>query len=147
MKLEIKFGLTDLMKNIENSVDDQTMLYVHNRFAQRISPWTPFQEGILSSSVEITPEYIRYDGPYAHYVYEGIVYGPNIPIKQNGQIVRWVSPPLGKGSKHPTGKKMEYTKERHPLATDHWDKAAMQTQLDPFIEEIKEYLIRRMNNG
>ena len=147
MEVKIEFGLTDLMNKVNKSVDETTMLYVHKRFADRISPWTPFREGVLDSSVEIHPEYIRYNGPYAHYVYEGEVYGPNIPITQGGVIVGWRSPPLGKGSKTPTGRRMEYTHEYHPLATAHWDKVAMETQLDPFTQEIKEYLIRRIHNG
>ena len=47
--------------------------------------FVPFSQGALRSSVEY-PEglyggEISYNTPYAHYLYEGTVYGPNIPIK------------------------------------------------------------------
>jgi hypothetical protein len=47
------------------------MLEIHNLFAKTIDPWTPFFEGPLSQTVEITPNYIRYIQPYSHYQYVG----------------------------------------------------------------------------
>ena len=36
-----------------------------------------------------------------------------------------------------------YTKTHHPLATSHWDKVAMQTELPGFVEKVKELLKER----
>lgn len=57
---------------IDELLDDSTMLAVHNAFARLIDPWVPMLEGPLSQTLEITPEYVRYLVPYAHYQYNGI---------------------------------------------------------------------------
>lgn len=36
-----------------------------------------------------------------------------------------------------------YHKEVHPLATDHWDKVAMETEMEAFEQNVKEILIAR----
>ena len=52
---------------------------------------------------------------YAHYQYEGKVYGPNFPIRVKGIIVGWRSPK--DKPKHPTGRNLTYTS---PTARAHW---------------------------
>ena len=62
--------------------------------------------------------------PYARYVYEGIIYGPNIPITginwETGEtmIRGWFSPPGEK--KYPTGRYMSYYEWKPER---HWDEA------------------------
>jgi hypothetical protein len=36
-----------------------------------------------------------------------------------------------------------FHKEEHPLATDHWDKVAMETEMEAFVEKVKEILTMR----
>lgn len=60
-------------------------------------------------------------GKVKGYQWEGELYGPNYPIMDGGEIVGFYSPP----HKTPTGKRLQYSDFRHPLATDHWDKAMM----------------------
>lgn len=45
------------------------------------------------------------------------------------------------------GDDIRHKTDKHPLATAHWDDVAMQTQLEPFKEEIKEILVGKANNG
>lgn len=123
------------------NVDENAMLEIHNTFAKMINDYVPMDEGVLSQDIEITPEYVRYVQPYAHYQYVGEVYSPNIPIKEDGEIVGWFSPPGQK--KHPTGKDIQYSVEKHPLATKEWDKVAMQTKKDEFEIQVKQILQRR----
>ena len=126
---------------LEHIVDDSTMYAVHNLFAKMCDPYVPFQEGVLSQTLEITPQWVRYVQPYSHYIYTGLVYGPNIPIMENGVIVGWFSPPGQK--KHPTGKRIQYGTGVHPKASAEWDKAMMQEHGDEFNEQVKQILIRR----
>ena len=71
--------------------------------------------------------------PYARYLYYGKVYGPNFPIVRekdgtehivfgrysgDGIIIGWRSP-KGK-KKHPTGRDIQYSKDKHPLAGKMW---------------------------
>lgn len=60
-----------LQKQMENLLDSRTMLEIQTLFAKTINPWVPFLEGPLSQTLQITPEYIRYLVPYAHYQYYG----------------------------------------------------------------------------
>ena len=126
---------------LEALIDDSTKAAIHNLLAKMCDPYVPFADGTLSTNLEINSKYVRYISPYAHYQYTGEVYGPNIPIIENGQIVGWFSIP-GK-TKHPTGEKLTYSGDVHPQATDHWDQAMMREHGDEFTEQVKQILIRR----
>ena len=102
--------------------------------------------GALSHSYQATASGLRYPGPYAHYQYIGTVYGPNIPIFQNGELVGFRSPP-GVGSKSPKVPHQEivYNTEKHPLATKEWDKVSWSAIHDSFVEGVRQILVRRAN--
>ena len=44
---------------------------------------------------------VQWTAPYAHYLYEGRVMGPNVPLHEGGQLVGFFSP---KAPKKYTGK-------------------------------------------
>lgn len=102
-------------------------------------PLIPFQQGALRNSVNypqgIYGGEIEYNTPYAHYMYEGEVYGPNIPIKDSqGNITGWFSP-KGK-KKQPTGRPITY----HPEGTergDHWFEKAKEQHKQDWIDLVK----------
>lgn len=138
----LKVLVEDLQK------DDTTMLEIANLFAKMCDPYVPFLEGVLSQSgfAQVKPGLVTYGNdqvPYAHYLYEGEIYGPNIPIKDDGEIVGWFSPPGQK--KNPTGRQMTYTTDYHPRATAHWDEVMMQEKRDEFNAQVEQILIRRAN--
>lgn len=70
------------------------------------------------ASTEIGSGQVIWNTPYAHYQYMGIVYGPNIPIIENGVLMGWFSPP-GR-PKSPTDRELTYDKAQNPLAGPHW---------------------------
>lgn len=115
----------------------------HNHFTdlcmKEMDPFVPMGDtGFLASTVYHTVNEIHYDMPYAHYIYEGRVMGPNIPIIENGLIVGWWS----KAPKYYTGKDIVYSTSKHPLATSHWD-LKMWTAKKDFIEKkVAEYVMR-----
>lgn len=121
-------------------------ILLHNALAKQMDPYVPMDTGMLSTSRLITPHYVEYTQPYAHYQYTGIVYGPNIPVIENGIVTGWFSPP-GKGSKQPTGKQIQYSTEMHPLATHHWDKAMMRDKGDVFVKEVGKIIKRWLKNN
>lgn len=45
------------------------------------------------------------------------------------------------------GEDFKHKTEVHPLATAFWDKVAMETHFEEFADEVKEIIIRRLNNG
>lgn len=66
--------------------------------------------GRLRNSASVTKEGITWRTPYAHYVWAGNVYGPNIPIHPKGDkdtVIGFYSP-KGK-TKTPTGNAMTYS--------------------------------------
>lgn len=132
-----------LIKKFQTVVnDDQVCLQLHNLFAKEMDPFVPMDNGHLAQSVEVTKDYVRYPGPYAHYQYVGIVYGPNIPMfDETGNIVGWWSPP-GK-PKNPTGRSIVYSTSGHPLASKEWDKAMLETKGEDFRKQVKEILVKK----
>lgn len=68
----VDIDLGKIQSKVESLVDDTVMLQVHNLLAKTVDPWVPFLEGPLSQTLEITPEYVRYLQPYAHYQYVGV---------------------------------------------------------------------------
>jgi hypothetical protein len=102
-----------------------------------MKPYTPFKMGVLENSATIHTVIgsgqITQVTPYARYLYYGKVYGPNFPIVRekdgtehivfghydgDGTIIGWRSP-KGK-KKHPTGRRLHYSKDKHPLAGKMW---------------------------
>lgn len=63
-----------LIDMLQELIDDETMLQVHTLFAKTIDPWTPFLTGTMAQSAlaNITPQYVHYTTPYAHYQYYGL---------------------------------------------------------------------------
>ena len=72
--IKVKVDIDDemLKQKINNLLDDKTMLEIHNLLAKYCDPYVPMLEGPLSQTLEITPRYVRYTQPYAHYQYTGV---------------------------------------------------------------------------
>lgn len=100
-------------------------------------PYVPFAEGILvgsaNTATKIGSGEVVYDTPYARYLYYGEVYGPNIPIVENGVIVGYWSPP----EKHPTGAQLQYNTDINPLAGSHWFDRAMADHSEDVLKEAQ----------
>ena len=110
--------------------------------AEHMDKYVPFREGGLAYDTRrIESNKIIYNAPYAHYMYEGLVMGPNIPIKENEIIVGWYSP---KGKpKHYTGKSIKYNQDGgHPYAGPHWDKRMWSAEKEEVLEEVQKYVNR-----
>ena len=140
MKFDVDVNVTKIQTVFAGLNDDaEIKLLVHNAFAKELNPYVPMQTGVLSQTPIITDKGVTYTQPYAHYQYTGIVYGPNIPVIENGTVTGWFSPP-GKGSKHPTGRQINYSTELHPLATHHWDEAMMRDRGSEFTKEVEKII-------
>lgn len=100
-------------------------------------PYLPFDEGVLAGSANTATKIgsgeVIYDTPYARYLYYGEVYGPNIPITENGVITGYWSPP----EKHPTGRSLQYSTEKNPLAGSHWFDRAMEDHKGDILKEAQ----------
>ena len=141
ISVEAKVDLRNLQKRFDSlCFDDLTMMRIHNLFAKLVDPWVPMDTGILAHGYEVTPQHIQYKGPYAHYMYVGEVYGPNFPqFDDAGNLIGFRSPP----KKYPTGREIQYSTEKHQLATKEWDKVAYPVIKDQFLQGVKDILIMR----
>lgn len=100
----------------------KTQRFIDSECIRHMKPYMPFRNGILEASATIGTVIgsgeIHQNLSYAHYQYVGKVYGPNIPIMENGILVGFYSKPNEK--KHPTGANIVYNKSKHPLAGPFW---------------------------
>lgn len=97
--------------------------FVDSECIRYMDKYTPMRTGAMIKSVtlgtKIGSGHIVYNSPYARYQYYGEIYGPNIPIYKDGELVRWFSPP----KKHPTGREITYSRDKHPNAQKLWFEA------------------------
>lgn len=137
MRIRQHIGNVDIQLNTDrldrNMKEAQKLLNM--QVVADCDPLIPFQQGALRNSVNFPQGVyggeIEYNTPYAHYQYEGIVYGPNIPIKDaEGNITGWYSPP----KKNQTGRPLTY----HTEGTgDHWFEKAKQQHKQEWIDLVK----------
>lgn len=121
----------------------EAQAFLESEIVRQCEPYMPFDTGLLAGSGKSWPKpgggYIKWDGPYAHYQYMGVVYGPNIPIKdEEGDITGWWSPPGQK--KHPTGKNLQYSTEHNELSGPRWVERMMADKSG----EIEEALAKKI---
>lgn len=115
---------------IDKAVIDKSLAYV------------PWDSGTLGKSAygatEIGSGKVVYPGPYAHYMYYGEVYGPNIPVfdDDSGTPTRFFSPPGRK--KHPTGRELQYKTDVNPLAGSFWFERMKADHLQEIIKEAED---------
>lgn len=127
-----KCGLEDhgpVQTAVDRAIIDYTM------------PYWAWDTGTLARSAyaasDIGGGEIIYPGPYAHYQYYGEVYGPNIPIFEDGILAGFFSPP-GQ-PKHPTGRQLQYKTDVNPLAGAFPFERMKADHLQDIIEEARKF--------
>lgn len=123
---------------------DEFGLFAASEWHRLYTPYIPFDSGAMALMyVTFDPWVITHTAPYAHYQYEGEVYGANIPVTNgNGDIERYFSQADKK--KHPTGRQITYQKDGHPKASAKWDEAAKSTQLPKLCRTLSKQLARKI---
>lgn len=133
---DVKVDVHGITAKAEN--DPAFWTFAAVEWHRQYKDYVPMKNGILYEQVNITPKQIEHTAPYAHYQYEGRVYGPNIPITEGDRTVGFFSQP--NRAKKPTGKSLKYSKEQHPKATAKWDQAAAPTQLPKVAAAMQGYI-------
>lgn len=141
----MEFTVDEININVHGHMDraqsEKLFTYAASEWHRLYRQYVPFREGVLYNQVNIIGEkgegVIEHTAPYAHYIYEGIVYGPNVPITQGGVIVGYFSP---EAPKHPTGKQMTFNTMFSGHASRHWDEAAKPTQLPLLTKSIQAFV-------
>lgn len=137
--VHIKFDTNRIDGNLK-----EAQAWLNQQIVTDCRPLMPFRQGALDDSVSF-PQGI-YGGeikwgnrnvPYAHYMYAGIVYGPNIPQKDaQGNIIGWFSPK--NKSKYPTGRKLQYTTTFNKEAGSEWFERAKERHLHDWEKGVKK---------
>ncbi len=140
MKIDFEWNKSEKQIAEESSGGKRGLIFLANEAKRIMDPYVPADTLALAQNVRIYVEgnqgIVHYNSPYAHYQYKGIVYGPNYPIKDGGTVDGWKSP----SKKTSTGRKMNHSKFRHPLATSEWDKAAMAGKKGQLAKAYQNYL-------
>lgn len=140
---QVDINVAKVLKNHGIQDGGPAQKFLESEIIKWCEPYTPKEEGALIASAHPFPKpgggYVKWDGPYAHYMYEGVVYGPNIPkYDDEGNVVGWWSPP----TKHPTGKPINYITDgpgRNPLAGSHWVERMMADHADDIEKALADY--------
>jgi hypothetical protein len=139
MKIDRKVGGVEM--HLDTARTEEALRRAHIKLNMQIvadcEPLIPFRQGALRNSQSypegVDGDWIEYNTPYAHYVYAGEIYGPNIPIKDSeGNITGWFSPPGQK--KKPTGRPLTY---HTPGPADHFFDKAKEQRLQDWIGLVK----------
>ena len=122
IKLEWNKSQAQLINDL--GITRQLNLFIAQTAAKLMNPYVPMDSGALSQNyrIEATEKEnkIIYSSPYAHYQYYG-----ELMLAKNGST--WAK----RGErKYYSGRRLNYSKQMHPLATDHWDKAMMNAKGD-----------------
>ena len=119
-KIEVTLAWNKVFGKEHTERFNDTQKFVDSECIRLMVKYTPARNNILYKAAtlgtKIGSGHIYYNSPYARYLYYGEIYGPNIPIYEQGQLVGFYSPP----SKSPTGRKMQYDKARHSQAQKLW---------------------------
>ena len=132
-----KFGL-EKGGRVQQAIDQSVIDYCH--------PYTPASpdrtlEFSVQAATKVGSGQVVWDTPYAHYQYMGIVYGPNIPIIQDGVLMGWFSPPGRK--KYPTDRQLTYDTAQNPMAGSHWFERMKADRLNDILDVARHV----MNEG
>lgn len=144
--MEVKFEWNKSVKQLQS---DKTggkkgRFFLANEAKRLMDPYVPAQNLALAQNTRIYLEgergVIEYQSPYAHYQYVGEKY-IDPKTGASGFFVEGVGWRGRSGvAKVPSGKKLNYNKFRHPLATSHWDEAMMTARKDDLVKAYQDYL-------
>lgn len=132
VKVEAHIDIPADMKKIR---DPRFWEFGANEWWKLITPYAPMDTGTTSESVKIRGESgngeIEYLQPNAHYLYKGeLMIDPTTGSSYARAGTRKVY----------TGKALNISKARHPLASKEWDKAAEPTQKPKLIKAMQGYI-------
>lgn len=86
------------------SHDPAVLTHINQIIGTNLNQFVPMKSGALRGSMYADENGVHWGTPYAHYQYEGEVYGLNKAIYNKGRIVGWKSSPGEE--KYPTGREL-----------------------------------------
>lgn len=120
MGIEVTFNAGLIERKLLDCVDDDVRVFAHNTFYKLMEPYVPADTLTMYNTAAITAEDITFKQPYSYYPWYG---------------------------KSRSGKPLNYTTDKHPLACDHWADAAWQARGDTVLRDIEAYISHRRHDG
>lgn len=144
-RLDAKISPDDLLVAYGLERGGRVQKVIDQKVIDYCRPYTPASpdrtlEFSAQMSTEIGSGEVIWNTPYAHYQYMGIVYGPNIPIIQDGVLMGYFSPP-GR-PKHPTDRELTYDKAQNPMAGSYWFERMKADRLNDILDEARRAMIQ-----
>lgn len=144
-RLDAKISPDDLLVAYGLERGGRVQKVIDQKVIDYCKPYTPASpdrtlEFSAQMSTEIGSGEVIWNTPYAHYQYMGIVYGPNIPIIQDGMLMGYFSPP-GR-PKHPTDRELTYDKAQNPMAGSYWFERMKADRLNDILDEARRVMIQ-----
>ena len=144
-RLDAKISPDDLLVAYGLERGGRVQKVIDQKVIDYCKPYTPASpDRTLQSSAQMSTKIgsgeVIWNTPYAHYQYMGIVYGPNIPIIQDGVLMGYFSPP-GR-PKHPTDRELTYDQERNHLAGAYWFERMKADRLNDILDEARRAMIQ-----
>ena len=139
-RLNVNLNPEDILVRFGLERGGRVQRIIDQRVIDYCRPYVPASPNrILENSAQMSTEIgsgeVIYNTPYAHYQYAGIVYGPNIPIREGDVLVGFFSPP-GR-PKHPTDRELTYDTAQNPLAGPRWFERMKADRLNDILEEAR----------
>lgn len=114
---------------------NKTLLFMAQEARRLMDPYVPARNMVLSRNVRTYVEddhgVVHYMSPYARFQHEGLLMVSRItgsPWAMRGE------------SKVVTGRRLNYSGARHPLATAEWDKAMKTARMDDYLQAVQNYV-------
>lgn len=131
--MEFNSAPLDRVTDPAQLLDDVTMQRIHAFILPFYDRYTPKAENMLAGTAKALAEYILYEGPYAHYIWEGRL---------------MVDPDTGSAWAEQDAKKVYAEPEvklqyQAAAATAHWDDTAWENHKEEIMEGITKILVMR----
>lgn len=114
---------------------NKTLLFMANEAKRLMDPYVPARNLVLAQNVRIYVEgevgVVHYTSPYARFQYKGLVMISLVtgsPFARHGE------------SKVVTGRRLNHSGGRHPLATSEWDKAMKAAKIDAYTSAVQAFV-------
>ena len=143
--IKAKFVLKDtdhLLRKFHMEAGGQMQASIDTAFLRYSEMYMPYDSGSLIArsyaATVIGSGRVVFTGPYAHYLYHGEIYGPNIPVfdDDSGEPTRFFSPKNRK--KYPTGRPLRFSPDKNPNAQAHWAEVAKANHMNAILEEARK---------
>lgn len=130
--MKVKINVNEILNGRGMGKNDQVKRFIANEVARLSDPYVPMQSGNLKNHRIIANDgsEITYPGPYAHYHWVGEIYGPNIPLGEEGFFSR--------APKKPTGRQMTYNDA--PMRGPHWTERMMSDRKEDLVSSVANHI-------